>query len=249
MKFSRIPAIIKRRLQQLLLIKEIRIPFSIFRYFIFRYLLKKIKKWHGDGVNHGNDVLEYNFKNIKRSIVKHERLQHIIRPLMAIEDVNHRLPELKTLSIGPRSESELLLIAGYGFTWSNIRGLDLFSYCPRIDVGDMHNMPYEDNAFDVVFLGWVLTYSENPERALKEIVRVIKPGGYIAFGNGYDSTLKNGEVQAEYYVGARYRENSLDDLLEPIKENIDTMFFRHDITQSMADKGQRAILGVFSVKK
>ncbi len=37
----------------------------------------------------------------------------------------------------------------------NIRGLDLFSCSPRIDVGDMHDMRYADNSFDVIFLGWV----------------------------------------------------------------------------------------------
>ena len=239
---------IVRRFQQLLLIKEARIAFSLIRYVIYRYIIRNVKIYSEPEDGLGKNTLKYNYEKILHSVFKHERVQHIIRPLVAIEDINHRLPYLKTLSIGPRSESELLLISAYGFSWNNIRGLDLFSYCPRIDVGDMHAMPYADNNFDVVFLGWVLSYSDEREKALNEIVRVLRSGGYICLGQGYDSTCENGEVQGGY-VGAKYRPNSIDGFLAPIKENIDTIFFRHDITAEMVKKGQRAILAVFSIKK
>ena len=77
---------------------------------------------------------------------------------------------------------------------------------------------------------------------------MLKPQGYIPLGNGYDSSLKNGVVQGNY-VGASTRPNELDGFLAPIKHNTETMFFRHDITPEMMSKGQRAIQGVFSVKK
>ena len=239
---------IGRRIRRIFLFKEIRIIYGLIRYGFFCLLMRNFKSWDQESAHLGRNTLKHNSSNVIHSIFKHERVHHIVRPLLAIDEINHRLPFLKVLSVGPRSEAELLLYAGYGFTWKNLRGLDLFSYSPMIDVGDMHDMPYEDNSFDVIFLGWVLSYSEDRDRALKEMVRVLKPHGYIAFGNGYDSTLKNGVVQGNY-AGASTRPNDLDGFLAPIKDHIDTMFFRHDITPEMMNKGQRAILGVFSIKK
>ena len=67
----------------------------------------------------------------------------------------------------------------------NIYAIDLYSDSPQIQVGDMHYLPYEDGYFEIVFSGGVLGYSDDPDRALHEIVRVLKPGGYIALAMGY----------------------------------------------------------------
>jgi len=45
----------------------------MFRYFIFRYVLRNLKVWEGQDRGHGKDVLEYNFNKIGCSIIKHER--------------------------------------------------------------------------------------------------------------------------------------------------------------------------------
>ncbi len=248
MQKTNIVEAIGRRLRRILLIKEVRVMYGLLRYGFYCHVMRSFKLWGHESSHLGRNTLKHNSSNVVHSIFTHERVHHIVRPLLAIADINHRLPFLKVLSVGPRSEAELLLYAGYGFTWNNLRGLDLFSYSPMIDVGDMHAMPYEDNSFDVIFVGWVLSYSEDIARALKEMVRVLKPQGYIALGQGYDSTLKDGIVQGNY-VGASKRPNDLNGFLDPIKDNIDTMFFRHDITPEMMRKGERAILGVFSIKK
>jgi SAM-dependent methyltransferase len=48
------------------------------------------------------------------------------------------------------------------------------------------DMPFPDNSFDAVWSIWVLEHIPNPDRALREIRRVVKPGGVIllhpAFG-------------------------------------------------------------------
>jgi len=59
----------------------------------------------------------------------------------------------------------------------NIRGLDLISYSPWVDLGDMHAMPYEDDTWDITLVSMVLTYSENPRKVVDEVVRVTKSGG------------------------------------------------------------------------
>jgi len=51
------------------------------------------------------------------------------------------------------------------------------TYHPDI-VGDVHNMPFEDNSIDAIVCLAVLEHVENPIQAYKEIYRVLKPSGY-----------------------------------------------------------------------
>ena len=41
------------------------------------------------------------------------------------------------------------------------------------------DMPFPDNSFDALWSIWVLEHIPNPEKALLEMRRVVKPGGYI----------------------------------------------------------------------
>lgn len=43
---------------------------------------------------------------------------------------------------------------------------------------DIHQMPFEENAFDVVLCNHVLEHVQNDLQALKEIYRVLNPGGF-----------------------------------------------------------------------
>jgi len=53
-------------------------------------------------------------------------------------------------------------------------------YNPDI-VGDVHDLPFEDNSVDAVICMNVLEHVEEPQKAVKEIYRVLKPGGYAYF--------------------------------------------------------------------
>jgi len=46
--------------------------------------------------------------------------------------------------------------------------------------GDIFALPFEDGSFDVVFSQTVFYHIPNPERALAEIMRVLRPGGLVA---------------------------------------------------------------------
>lgn len=48
------------------------------------------------------------------------------------------------------------------------------------------NMPFADNTFDALWSFRVLEHIPNPERALLEMRRVVKPGGYILLHVAYD---------------------------------------------------------------
>ena len=62
---------------------------------------------------------------------------------------------------------------------------DELGLCVDFRTGDAENLPFEDNAFDVVVtrnLVWTLPH---PEAAVKEWRRVLKPGGRIIISDGY----------------------------------------------------------------
>lgn len=69
--------------------------------------------------------------------------------------------------------------AGYGVDQSRAAE----SYCPdaTLRISDIENdgIPYEDNFFDVVYSKSVIEHFYYPERMIKEIFRVLKPGGMV----------------------------------------------------------------------
>lgn len=177
------------------------------------------------------------------------RSYRLIRPVMTIDKVHKAVGDLKVLTIGPRAEGEIYNLIGHGFKAKNIRGLDLISYSPYVDLGDMHKMPYEDNSFDIIFIGWVLAYSDDRIKAAKEIIRVAKPGAIIAIGSS--CTLKTNDEVIEdcgYLPGSEDRIDSLKKLLGYFGDNVDHQYFAQDFNGD--DKEfYYSIISVFSVKK
>lgn len=82
------------------------------------------------------------------------------------------------LCIGPRWVEEITFISDK--FKCNAVGLDLFSKDKDlITVGDMHDMPFEDNMFDVVYQKNTFNKSYDIRTCLDECIRVLKPGGVI----------------------------------------------------------------------
>ena len=63
-------------------------------------------------------------------------------------------------------------------------GVDLFPVKGRINAvqGDMHELPFEDKSFDVVFVHNVFEHSISPFIALNEFSRVLSGDGFIIIG-------------------------------------------------------------------
>ena len=112
----------------------------------------------------------------------------LLGPLLGMDQILNHLHETKVLIIGPRTEAEILWYISKGFNKDNVVGLDLFSYSEFIKTGDMHQIPFEDNSFDVVNFSWVLGYSSNQKQAVQEAYRVVKPEGLIGIGEQWDPT-------------------------------------------------------------
>ena len=153
------------------------------------------------------------------------------------------------MTIGPRTEGEILNLFSHGFKKENVKGLDLISYSPLIEVGDMHNMPFEDNSFDIVICGWVIAYSNNKQKAASEIIRVLKNNGIASIGVSY-SPKTNEEIEKErgYLISSPERITSAEQVLNLFNSNLKTTFFVNDVEDDQIDKHVQ-IVTTFSVQK
>jgi len=51
---------------------------------------------------------------------------------------------------------------------------------------DVHDIPFKENTFDIVFCNHVLEHVENDIRAMQEMLRVLKPGGWAILQSPID---------------------------------------------------------------
>lgn len=82
-------------------------------------------------------------------------------------------------------------------------------YSPIVDVkADILDLPFNDNQFDIVFCNHVLEHIEDDSKAMKELFRVMKPGGMgifqvpqeLAREKTYeDSNIKTPEDRAKHF--------------------------------------------------
>lgn len=87
--------------------------------------------------------------------------------------------------------------------WAELRGA-------RVKQGRAESLPYEDGRFGAVFLIMTLCFLSHPLLALREAVRVLKPGGAVVigfvsreslWGQAYVNHVKEGHT---FYADARF---------------------------------------------
>lgn len=231
--------------RQLMRMEAIRACILTLRYFFFTRISRKLRIYQSPSESVSPNTVEYNLTAFKRPLLLH-RTRVLLRPLSVIETL---APDSAILVVGPRSEDDLLHLNAYGFR--NVRGLDLISYSPHIDLGDMHQLPYGDSTFDVVLYGWVLVYSDNPERAAKEAIRVVKDGGIVGIGAEHypDAELSNVSVAAgtDYPIGGK-RINTAGQHLDLFRGHVKQLFFIHDVGGQVRDRMSNTCV-IFSVRK
>jgi SAM-dependent methyltransferase len=186
----------------------------------------------------------YSIEMLRRGKTSNRPLR-LIRPLSVIDAVPK---DGRVLSVGCRYETELLYLVAHGFSPRNVRGLDMISYSPWIDVGNMHEMPYADSTWDAVILGWVLAYSDAPARAAEEALRVCRDRGVIAVAVSYYPQHHLDDLAAAGTIvgSASGRIQTVDAILGLFGDAVDDVFFRHDAPDPDRE-GACAV--VFSVKK
>lgn len=80
----------------------------------------------------------------------------------------------KLLDIGCGDQPYRKMFRKYSYT-----GLDLHTEISKPDItGDILDMPLADSSFDAALTVWVLDDIPEPAKAIAEITRILKPGGY-----------------------------------------------------------------------
>jgi SAM-dependent methyltransferase len=90
----------------------------------------------------------------------------------------------RVLMVGCRTEDDICWMKSYGF--QHTVGFDLISYSDAVVLGDIHRTSFADNAFDVVLLGWMISYSRDPRAVVAECARILRPGGLLGIGIDHD---------------------------------------------------------------
>ncbi len=193
------------------------------------------------------NALEHNLAQMKKA-ASIGRCDFLINVLRSVEYVARNIPHHQVLSVGPRNEAELFYLLSLGYSVSQVHGLDLISYSPMVDLGDMHQMPYPDASFDVIILGWVVSYSKEPERLAREIMRVARAKAVIAIGTEYDphtpAQIKaSGTLLSDDCPVFKHT----DEFLRLFEGRIQTVYFRHDVTEDRKNDYSN-IMTVFQLK-
>ena len=228
--------------REFLRVRVIRHYVAFARFFYYVILKRKMRTFQTPDA--AQNTVSHNMKSISNLSV--ERSLSLIRPLASISRVN---AESKILTIGPRTEGEILNLLSFGFRRSNIKALDLISYSPWVLLGDMHQMPFSDEEFDVCLSGWVLAYSDNKKRAAEEMVRVSRNGAIVAIGVAYTPLTKQEIVnKVGYLPGSEERMRSLKDVLKWFGPHVGTIFFQQDVDEKNENTEFNLIV-IFSIKK
>jgi Methyltransferase domain len=186
-------------------------------------------------------TVEHNLRYLSQC---NPRIDLLARPLSVLELIS---PESDVLVVGPRNEHDLFTMIGLGLGRDRIRGLDLISYSPWIDLGDMHATPYGNGSFDVIVVGWTLSYSAAPAKFAKEMLRIARDGAILAIAVEYSTMTEADEIAASgYAIQERSRVprriNSADQIMELFTSSVAEVFFRHDAPRKRSHSSQ----GLFS---
>lgn len=234
--------LIQHTVDQLLGVDVIRFAWAALRYIYYVSIRHNLKTYSDKDGAVIKEAVSHNLTGLRDLAVI--RSVSLIRPLSVIEDLH---ADADILLIGPRTEGEIMHVRSYGFMKSKIRSLDLISYSPWVELGDMHKMQFADNSFDAVVLGWVLTCTDDPKKAARDVIRVTRPGGYIAVGVEYNP-LPDEQVRKDFPHLEKHtkRLQSMDEIMALFEGSIDNIVFSHKAPK-VDEKG--AQLAIFKIKK
>lgn len=166
-----------------------------------------------------------------------QRPDLIINVLASVNFIRQNAHRLRVLCIGARTEAEIFSLVNAGFHLKNISAIDLFSYTPHIEIGDVHNLRFDDLSFDVVICGWVLEFCKDVELACREIRRVVKKNGLICLGGMHHPSETDIEIlnRRKLHSDRKWYCN-IRDIKEIFNINDENFIFKSDIESADLDK-------------
>ncbi len=108
------------------------------------------------------------------------------------------------LCLGARTGQEVQALIDLGVA---AKGVDLVPQPPHVEAGDIHNLAFEDNAFDLLFTN-IIDHSLYPDQFVAEMERVCRPGGHIIV------QFVLGEDIDQYSATAIYNPKGVHDLFK-----------------------------------
>jgi len=136
-----------------------------------------------------------------------KQIYQLIQPPSPVLNVTAKASYKKLRALlEPKDNPKILVIGcgeelGYGMEklgrrlLNNVVNADIEAY-EQVDLAaDAHNLPFADSIFDCVIIQAVFGYLHTPQRAVSEINRVLKYGGYVytdvSFLQGYRHELSD----------------------------------------------------------
>lgn len=80
-----------------------------------------------------------------------------------------------------------------------------------------YHLPFDDNTLDYVVAGEVIEHMEKPQWFIDELLRVVKPGGWVAISTPFDEISRDEKIGGPFHLWS-YNEQDMKDLLgEPVE--------------------------------
>jgi hypothetical protein len=181
------------------------------------------KRYAGDTTAVAANTIDYNIEGAITAAAL-DRPSIMFDVVKAIERVHKNIGKLDVLSVGPRSEIEIFGMMAAGFHPNRIKAVDLFSYSPYVETGDMHDLPYADDSFDIIFLGWVLSYSRDQSIVARELMRVGRERAIIVLAGDYSDESRDRPT----FENETTHMQSCEQLLALFGDRVGKVYFRHD---------------------
>ena len=141
-------------------------------------------------INNANDYDKFAEKR-QQDLINGMMPSHrfVEKPMM--KNMLSHLNGKKVLMLGCGTGEESKLLETFGAEPNLLTGIDLSEKSielanktyPNINfvVGDMNNLPFEDNTFDFVYSSLTIHYTSTPEKVYEKVYRVLKPNGTFLF--------------------------------------------------------------------
>jgi len=137
---------------------------------------------------------ERQWKNVDRVYELKLFSKHIDMIERLVSNINDSTNYKKVICIGARYGIEMLAFEEMGFAKGNITAIDIYPRHESIIEADMHNLPFEKEAFDIVYSHHSIDHSLFPQKALDEISRVSTKNAYWVFSIPFDDFGKEESI-------------------------------------------------------